>query len=111
MNSNSIYILFPFVLMFFYFLGFLYGKSKNKIKNNHLDLTIASPGNGSSLYAEYMIMKNKLDNKPCTNTETLLIIQRAVSLGFEFHDTQEMQDVRFAAEEFLDTEKEKLFKL
>lgn len=35
------------------------------------------------------------------NSKTIKIIQEAVSLGFDFHDTQEIQDIRFAAKEFL----------
>lgn len=37
----------------------------------------------------------------CNNSETLQIIQHAVRLGFEFLDIQEIQDIRFAAEEFI----------
>lgn len=36
------------------------------------------------------------------NSETLQIIQHAVRLGFEFLDIQEIQDIRFAAEEFIE---------
>jgi len=36
------------------------------------------------------------------NNETLQIIQHAVRLGFEFFDIQEIQDIRFAAEEFIE---------
>lgn len=35
------------------------------------------------------------------NSETLQIIQHAILLGFEFLDIQEIQDIRFAAEEYI----------
>ena len=41
-------------------------------------------------------MENNFDN-----FNTLHIIQKAVRLGFVFHDIQEIQDIRFAAEEYI----------
>ncbi len=43
-----------------------------------------------------------MENTKNDNNETLLIIQHAVRLGFEFEDIQEIQDIRFAAEEFIE---------
>lgn len=42
-----------------------------------------------------------MENNFVDNFNTLHIIQKAVSLGFEFHDIQEIQDIRFSAEEYL----------
>ena len=42
------------------------------------------------------------------NEKTLNTIQQAVRLGFKFHDTQEIQDIRYAAEEYLSKTKIKV---
>lgn len=42
-----------------------------------------------------------------SNIDTLSIIDKAVRLGFEFSDMQEVQDVRYAAEEFIKLQKNK----
>lgn len=43
-----------------------------------------------------------MENTKNDNSETLSIIQHAVRLGFAFEDIQEIQDIRFAAEEFIE---------
>ena len=46
-----------------------------------------------------------MENNLVDNLNTLHIIQKAVRLGFVFHDIQEIQDIRFAAEEFIEKNK------